>query len=135
PSAIVLEAPHIFVEEITLSGLRDARDAYERGQLQRALATHHTNADATFKGWNDIWLSEEFRNWNIEAELKSIACPTLVIQGHEDQYGTMAQLDGIKKQVPHAELCMIHECRHSPHQDQPELVLDRTVRFIEDLGL
>jgi len=135
PCAIILEAPHIFVEDITLAGLREAKEAYENGPLRNALQPHHIDAETTFRGWNDIWLNPEFRDWNIEAELKTIACPVLLIQGEDDQYGTMAQLEGIRRQVPGAELHMIQQCRHSPHQDQPDIVLEHMVRFIKDLGV
>lgn len=133
--AIIVEAPHVFVEEITITGLKKTRQAYESGALRKPLKRYHTDVDATFHGWNDIWLDPDFRGWNIEAELADIRCPVLVIQGEDDEYGTGAQLDAIKKQVPHAELYMIPKCRHSPHEDQPELVLKRIEQFLMDVKI
>jgi len=128
--ALILEAPHVFVEEITIKGIIETREAYQSGVLAPRLKPHHLDADATFWGWNDIWLDPAFRSWNIETDLASIQCPVLVIQGEEDQYGTLAQLEAIEKQTPSTELLVLSDCRHSPHSDQSALVLARTAEFL-----
>jgi pimeloyl-ACP methyl ester carboxylesterase len=131
PKALILEAPHVFVEEITISGLKEAKEAYDNGALGPRLAPYHVDAEATFRGWNDIWLDPDFRSWNIENDLKTIRCPVLIIQGEDDQYATVAQVESIKNRTPATETFMIPNCRHSPHSDQPELVLARMAEFLK----
>ncbi len=97
--ALALEAAHVFVEDESIAGIAAAKVAYETTDLPQRLARHHADADKTFFGWNDIWLDPAFRSWNIEDCLAAIACPTLVIQGEDDQYGTVAQMNAIRDQV------------------------------------
>jgi pimeloyl-ACP methyl ester carboxylesterase len=123
PLAIAIMAPHVFVEDVTIEGIRRARASWQHGKLKGALASLHDDADGAFFGWNDGWLAPEFRFWNIEAELPRIRCPLLAVQGYDDQYGTMEQLDRIKRAVPHAQLLKLAACGHAPHRDQPESVL------------
>ena len=127
--AVVL-APHIFVEDVTIAGIAAARRNYETTDLRQRLARRHADPDATFWRWHDRWTDPAFRNWNIEALLPDIRCPLLAIQGEDDEYATMAQLDGIKRQVPQAELLKLAACRHAPHRDQPQAVIDAAIRFI-----
>ena len=98
-SAIVAMTPHVFVEDISLVGARAARSAFATTDLATRLGRYHDDVSATFLGWNDVWLSEEFRRWNIEAFLPSISAPVLLIQGDADEYGTLAQLDAIQQGV------------------------------------
>jgi pimeloyl-ACP methyl ester carboxylesterase len=126
----VVVAPHYFVEEKALVGIARAKTAYETTDFHDRLAVYHVDPDSAFYGWCDAWLSPEFRNWNIEAELGRIRCPLLAIQGHEDEYATMQQIDGIKAQAPQTELVKIPNCRHSPHRDQPAILTQATVDFI-----
>jgi pimeloyl-ACP methyl ester carboxylesterase len=128
--AIVM-APHIKVEEFGLVSIRAAREAYLHGTLRAGLARHHDDPDWAFKGWNDIWLAPAFPAWNIEAELANIRCPLLAIQGVDDPYGTMAQIDGIRARAPQAELVKLPSCGHSPHRDQPQAVIEAASRFIQ----
>ena len=128
--AIVL-APHIFVEEISVASIARARDAYEHTDLRQRLARHHQDVDSAFRGWNDVWLDAAFREWNIEAELRGIRCPLLAIQGCDDEYGTMAQIDGIAAAVPGTELLKLEKCGHSPHRDRPEAVSQATITFVK----
>lgn len=124
PRAIAVMAPHVFVEDVTIAGIRDARDAWTSGKLQAPLARLHDDAHGAFFGWNDGWLQEAFRDWNIEAEIRDVRCPVLAIQGHEDQYGTMEQLDRIAAAVGGpCRLLMLERCGHSPQRDQPEAVI------------
>ena len=123
--AIVL-APHIMVEDISISSIQAARIAYEEQGLRERLARHHHDPDSAFYGWNGIWLDPAFRTWDITAELASIQCPLLAVQGVEDEYGSMQQIRGIRDQVPHTTLLELAACGHSPHKDQP-LALSKTV--------
>ena len=129
--AVVL-APHIFVEEATIAGIAAARRSYETSDLRQRLARRHADTEATFWRWHDRWTAPSFRTWNIETLLTSIRCPVLAIQGEDDEYATMAQLDGIKRQVPQAELLKLAACRHAPHRDQPKPVIDAVIRFIRN---
>jgi pimeloyl-ACP methyl ester carboxylesterase len=131
--ALVLEAPHVFVEEITVRSIAEAKGAYASTDLPAKLARHHGDPDATFFGWNDIWLDPRFRSWNIEAYAGRVRCPVLLIQGTEDEYGTTAQLDAITARVPTSETLLVPGARHSPHRDDPELVLERIASFVDRL--
>ena len=132
--ALVLEAPHVFVEEISLRSITEAKTAYATTALPQKLSRHHADADATFAGWNDIWLDPRFRDWNIEGYADRVRCPVLVIQGAADEYGTTAQLDAIAKRVPASETLMVAGARHSPHRDAPEAVLTRVAAFVAALA-
>lgn len=120
--AVVL-APHIFVEDVSVQSIRQARVAYETTDLRQRLARYHDDPDSAFRGWNDIWLAPAFRDWNIEAALPAIRCPVLAIQGLDDEYGTLEQIRGIARRVPQAQLLELPDCGHSPHKDQPEAVI------------
>jgi len=128
--ALILEAPHVFVEGLSVHSITRAKIAYEKTDLPLRLGRYHEHVDATFWGWNDIWLDPCFRNWNIESYLSAIRCPVLCIQGEEDEYGTRAQLEAIRARVPATQILMLPNCRHSPHRDQPEATLNRVVEFM-----
>lgn len=127
--AIVM-APHLFVEDLSVGSIAKARTAYLETDLRSKLARHHADADSAFYGWNDIWLAPAFRAWNIEQDIRDIRCPLLAIQGENDEYGTMAQIDRIAALVPGAEQLKLADCGHSPHRDQPEQVISATVGFV-----
>jgi pimeloyl-ACP methyl ester carboxylesterase len=128
---LILLAPHVFVEEISVKSIAAARVAFETTDLPQKLARHHADAAKTFWGWNDIWLHADFRHWNIEEYLPKIRCPVLAIQGLDDEYGTMEQLKVIEQQVKSpVELVCLSNCRHSPHRDQPDAVLKAISRFL-----
>ena len=130
PRALILEAPHVFVEDLSVASITQAKVNYQTTDLPHKLGRHHQHPDATFWGWNDIWLSPEFRSWNIESYLPAIRCPILCIQGEEDEYGTIAQLKAIQARVPATEIVMLPDCKHSPHRDQAEATLQRMVEFV-----
>ncbi|MGZ8273659.1 MAG: alpha/beta fold hydrolase [Burkholderiaceae bacterium] len=129
PRAIVIMAPHVFVEDVTIAGIVQARAAWEQGKLKEPLGRVHDDPDGAFFGWNDGWLNPAFRQWNIEAELQTIRCPVLAIQGYDDQYATMEQLDRIARGVPQATLLKLVQCGHAPQRDQPGLVTDSVAKL------
>ena len=135
PAGIIVVAPHILVEDVSITSIEQAREAYATTDLRARLARHHADPDSAFRGWNDVWLSPAFRAWNIEADLGTITCPALAVQGEDDEYGTLEQIRGIARHVPHAELLVIPHCAHSPHRDQPETLSRAAGRFIHHSNL
>jgi len=123
---VIAVAPHIFVEDLSIRSIEAAREQYRSTHIRARLARYHDDVDSAFFGWNDIWLDPRFRGWSIEAMLPSIACPVLAVQGIRDEYGTLAQVAGIRERVAQAEVVVLDDCRHSPHRDQP-LALTRAV--------
>jgi pimeloyl-ACP methyl ester carboxylesterase len=130
--ALILEAPHVFVEDVTVASIEQAKVVYRATDLGKRLARYHDDPDHAFWGWNDIWLDPTFRSWNIEACLPGVRCPVLAIQGADDEYGTLAQLDAIERGVtgPFERLVLTH-CKHSPHRDQEAATLQAMAGFIE----
>jgi pimeloyl-ACP methyl ester carboxylesterase len=131
-TAAVVLAPHISVEDLSVSSIAKARTAYLETDLRQRLARHHTDPDSAFWGWNNIWLHPAFRSWTIEAEIVTITCPLLAVQGLDDEYGTLAQIRGISTAVPQAELLEMADCGHSPHRDQPAQLISRIEAFFKD---
>ena len=131
---LVLEAPHVFVEDISIAGIEAARSGYENGRLRGALERYHGDkTDRIFWAWNRIWLDPTFRSWNIEPFLTSIALPIQVIQGRDDEYGTLAQVDAIDEQCQGpVEKVLLSACGHSPHRAQRDVVLEAVVRYVAD---
>jgi pimeloyl-ACP methyl ester carboxylesterase len=127
--SVVAAAPHVFVEDLSISSIEAAKRSYESTDLRDKLARHHADPDSPFRGWNDIWLDPAFRDWNIERELEAIRCPLLALQGVQDEYGTLEQIRRIARRVPQARLLEIVRCGHSPHRDQPEAVIGAAVEF------
>lgn len=128
--ALMLEAPHVFVEDLSVASIAAAKIAYETTDLRVKLGRYHVHVDETFWGWNDIWLDPRFRAWNIESYLDSIRCPVLCIQGEEDEYGTPAQVEAIRARIPDTEILMLPNCRHSPHRDQQTATLEKMAEFV-----
>mgnify|MGYP001192518200 CR=1 FL=1 len=127
---LILEAAHFFVEDETIAGIEDAKSAYETTDVPARIGRHHTDGDKTFWGWNDIWLAPAFRDWNIEEYLPGITCPTLVIQGEDDEYGTAAQLEAIGRQASGpVDAVIVPNCRHSPHLEACDGVLELMAAF------
>jgi pimeloyl-ACP methyl ester carboxylesterase len=128
---LILEAPHVFVENISLDGLKAARDAFEKGGLKESLAKHHCEPERIFRYWSNIWLSSNFLSWNIVSCVSDIRCPTLLIQGEQDAYGTLSQIDTIMKNIPsNCEKKILPAIGHSPHRETSELVLQSVQSFI-----
>jgi pimeloyl-ACP methyl ester carboxylesterase len=128
--ALILEAPHVFVEDCSVSSIAAAKDAFVSTDLRTKLARWHEDVDRTFYGWNDIWLDPRFRDWNIEPALDAIRCPVLQIQGDADEYGTTAQLDAIARRVSDVETLLVPGAGHSPHRDAPDAVVARVAAFV-----
>jgi len=124
-------APHVFVEDISVASIAEAKTAYEQQGLRARLARHHDDVDSAFYGWNDVWLSDAFRSWRIVDELDSIRCPLLAVQGRDDHYGTMAQIDSIAQRVPQARLAKLDNCGHSPHREAAQALNEAIVSFVK----
>lgn len=128
---VVTLAAHVFVEDLTIAGIVDARKAFETTDLGQRLGRIHKDVPSAFWGWNDIWLHPDFRDWNIEAFLPKIRCPVLAIQGVDDQYGTPAQVDAIVRGVgSRAKGLMIENCRHAPHREAEAATTKAIVDFV-----
>jgi pimeloyl-ACP methyl ester carboxylesterase len=130
-AGLVLLAPHVMVEDLSIASIAAARTAYAQGDLRARLARHHDDVDGAFRGWNDVWLDPAFRDWSIEEYLRRIACPVLAIQGEDDEYGTMEQVDRIGRAIPHARILKLAQCGHSPHRDRAAEVLEAVRRLVE----
>ncbi len=128
----VVAAPHILVEDLSVSSIELARKAYLETDLRARLAKYHDDPDSPFWGWNRIWLDPAFRAWSIEAEIAGIRCPLLALQGLDDEYGTLRQIQGIKQRLAQTELLSLPACGHSPHRDQPEKVIKAVTQFIHN---
>ncbi len=133
--AVVLLAPHVFAEDLSIESIRRAARSYEEsGDLRARLARHHDDPDGAFWGWNRAWLDPDFRRWNLEEFLPRIRVPVLVVQGADDEYGTVRQLQAIEAGCAGPVRALILErCGHSPHRDQPEKTLEALVAFTRGL--
>ena len=132
-AGLALMAPHVIVEDLSISSIAAAKVAWATTDLRGRLARYHDDADAAFRGWNDIWLHPDFRAWNIEDCAAAVAVPVLAIQGEDDEYGTMDQVERIARLSSDVEIVRLADCRHSPHRDQSEAVLGHLVRFVDRL--
>jgi pimeloyl-ACP methyl ester carboxylesterase len=119
------------VEDVCVRRIAAAKHTYETTDWRKRLGRYHADPDGAFRGWCDIWLDPGFRQWNIEDLVARIHCPLLAIQGHDDEYATMEQIERIARLVPDTELLKLQDCGHSPHRDQPGAVIAAAVRFID----
>lgn len=134
-AALVLLAPHVFVEVGSMAGLDAAWERFHTTDLVERMAKYHADPEATFRGWAEIWTSPEFLTWNIEEYLGGITCPVLLIQGEDDEYGTKRQLDAVAGQVGGpVESVLLADCGHSPHLSRPAEVVDLTVSFVTGIS-
>jgi pimeloyl-ACP methyl ester carboxylesterase len=129
-SRLVLLAPHVFVEDVSVASIEEARTTFETTNLGERMARYHRDAERTFRLWNDIWLAPEFRSWNIEDVLADVTAPTLLIQGADDQYGTLAQIEAIERGVSGPVQREVLACRHAPHLEAPEETLAAAAAFL-----
>jgi pimeloyl-ACP methyl ester carboxylesterase len=132
-TAVVAIAPHVFVEDMCLAEIRETKKTYEATDLRERMTRHHRDPDAAFYGWNDVWLHQEFPQWNIESEVQDIEAPLLLIQGTKDQYGTMAQLDSIEQRAK-GPITRVHlDCQHSPPTELPDQAAEAIADFTSAL--
>jgi pimeloyl-ACP methyl ester carboxylesterase len=132
---VVAMAPHEFVEAETLTGILQAKTAWTASDWPQKLARYHRDAPRVFADWNDAWLSPAFRDWNIEEYLPQIRCPVLALQGEDDEYASMRQIEVIAEQVPGTELLKLANCGHSPQRDQETAVLAAIAGFVSRFEL
>lgn len=130
----IVMAPHVMVEPISLQAIARARQAFEQGALRERLAAYHADVDCAFWQWNEVWLSPAFASFDIRADLPGIQAPLLAIQGVDDPYGTLAQIEDIAQAVPHTRLLTLPQCGHSPHRDQPQAVGSAVAEFMASLA-
>ena len=129
---VIVEAPHVFVEDISVTSIADIKAIYESTDMAEKLSRHHgDNTECAFRGWNDVWLEATFVDWNIEEYLADIRVPLQVIQGEDDEYGTPAQVHAIAAQAgATVDVNLLTDCGHSPHRDQPGRTLAAMTRFV-----
>ena len=134
--ALVLLAPHVFCEDVSIESIRAAGHAYRHGGLRERLARYHgERVDDAFFGWHDAWLRPEFRRWSIESFLPDITAPVLLVQGERDAYGTVAQLDAIERGVAGpVSRCWLEDCGHAPHRERPAETIDAIAAFLAKIG-
>jgi pimeloyl-ACP methyl ester carboxylesterase len=146
--ACVAMAPHVVVEDISIRAIAQARVAFETGDLRERVKRYHADVDCAFWQWNDVWLSEAFRSFDIRRECRQITAPILAIQGLDDPYGTLRQIEAILPASPdigdrngqfpsqHIDslLYILERCGHSPHRDQTELTTRRIVEFLQGVS-
>jgi pimeloyl-ACP methyl ester carboxylesterase len=132
---VVALAPHLFVEERSLRGIEAAKHAYETTDLRTRLARYHRDADSTFYGWNDVWLDPAFRSWSIRDCIGKIRSPVLAIQGADDAYGTIAQLDAMREEAKASRVDTLYlgNCGHAPQFERADIVLHTIAAFVGDL--
>jgi pimeloyl-ACP methyl ester carboxylesterase len=128
-AGLALLAPHVVVEDVTVAAIRETRLQFEDGALRQRMVRHHDDPDAAFYGWCDVWLDPAFRDWSLEADAAAVDAPMLLIQGADDPYGTLDQLDRIEARVRGTVERLVVPGGHSPHLDQPEAVVEAVAAF------
>jgi pimeloyl-ACP methyl ester carboxylesterase len=129
-AGLVVLAPHVFVEPVGLEGVVAARTAFVEGDLRARMAHHHRDPDVTFHGWNDVWTSAPFRDWDVRAALPGITCPVLGVQGTADPYGTVAHVEAVRDLATGPVELLVLDCGHAPHLERPGPTTDAVVRSI-----
>ncbi|HEX3859793.1 MAG TPA: alpha/beta hydrolase [Pseudolabrys sp.] len=129
-NGLVLMAPHFFTEDMGIAAIVEARKAYDSGDLRARLSRWHADVDNAFKGWNGAWLDPDFRKWDITEQLAYIRVPILIVQGEDDQYGTVRQIEAAEQECycP-VDVALLPKARHSPQRDAPEAVLKAVSEF------
>jgi pimeloyl-ACP methyl ester carboxylesterase len=131
---LVLLAPHVFVEQVTIDSIRATREEYLGGRLRERMARHHDDPDAAFWGWCGVWLDPAFRAWNLDREASRLTAPTLLIQGADDPYGSLEQLDRIEAAARGPVRRLVLPGGHSPHLEHPEVVVRAIAEFLATLA-
>ncbi len=136
-TAVISEAAHIFVEEVTLEGIEAVKNHPQLDLIKQKLSKYHEEKTTDiFSAWADTWLSPGFRDWNISSYLQGISCPVLIIQGKDDEYATELQVTKILEAMPNATVgrkFMPEKCAHIPHLQAEEAVIDEMLDFIKGL--
>jgi pimeloyl-ACP methyl ester carboxylesterase len=132
-TACIAMAPHVIVEDQSVQAIEQARDAYQSGPLRERLQRYHADVDCAFWQWNDIWLSPAFREFDIRAECRRIQAPVLAIQGEDDPYGSLRQIEEIEPTQGPFTKQVLAQCGHSPHRDQPQATREIVARFLAGL--
>jgi pimeloyl-ACP methyl ester carboxylesterase len=130
---LVLMAPHVVVEDVTLAAIRETRERFETTDLRERLARHHDDPDVAFRNWCDVWLDPAFRSWTLEPDAERVTCPVLLIQGSDDPYGTLDQLDRVEARVRGPVRRLVVPGGHSPHRDAPGPVLREIALFAREV--
>ena len=132
--AVISEAAHLFIEDVSVEGIREAVVQFEKGKLYDMLFKYHGDRTETmFYGWAHTWMNAEFKKWNVEKYLQNITAPVLAIQGEDDQYGSFAQLESIKNNCVNAEIEFLPHCGHSPHLQLKDEILKLMADFIDQI--
>jgi pimeloyl-ACP methyl ester carboxylesterase len=132
-SGLALLAPHVFLEDTMVPPIRDTRREFEAGELRARMARHHDDPDAAFYGWCDVWLDPTMREWSLEPDAEAVSAPTVLIQGAEDEYASLEQLDRIEARIGGPVSRLVVPGGHSPHLEQPDAVVDAIAVFAEVL--
>ncbi len=129
-------APHVFVEDVSITSIAAAKTAFETTDLAKRLAAYHADPEGAFRQWNRIWLDPAFRDWDISDSVAHITAPILTVQGLDDEYGTLAQLDRIERVAAATTVRRVElaSCGHAPHRDQPETTRETLVDFCRTLS-
>jgi len=131
---IVLVAPHFFTEPEGLASIAEAKVAFDGGDLRGKLGKYHKDPDNAFRGWNDAWLDPGFEEWNIEGAIRLLRIPVLTVQGREDQYGSLAQIRSLEERINSPlDVEILDNCRHSPHIEKPQKILEVVAEFVKRL--
>ena len=129
-AGLVLMAPHVLVEQVTVDSIARITATYRTTDLRDRLARHHSNVDDAFLGWSDVWLSARFRGWRLDAEIGRLAAPALLVQGEDDEYGTLAQIETLEALAPvRPQRLVLDRCGHSPHRDRDPAVIEAIAGF------
>ena len=129
--SMILEAPHVFVEDISIIGIKNAKKQWNNSNLKEKLSKYHKDPEGAFTGWCNAWLSKKFKSWNIEEYLDNISVPILLIQGNEDTYGTIKQLESIENKTKgYVERYELEDCGHSPHTQFPKEISEKIKTFL-----
>lgn len=131
---LILMAPHFFTEEVGLAEIAKAKVAFDGGDLKARMAKYHRDPENTFRGWNDSWLNPDFKAWNVGDVIDYLRIPTLALQGRDDPYGTLAQIEEIEtRSYAPVDTLILEDCGHAPFADQPEAVIEGVAEFMERL--
>jgi pimeloyl-ACP methyl ester carboxylesterase len=131
-AGLVLMAPHFIVEDVTIAAIREFRRTYDTTDLRDRLARYHRDVDATAHGWSDVWLNGDFTSWDLTEDLAYIRVPVLIIQGEDDHYGTVRQIEIAQEECycP-VEVLMLPDTKHAPHREAPDATMAAIVDFVK----